>query len=310
MPIDYVFDAEHFYSTLQADCPQLHFVNETDPNIPPKIQGVPLKVKELEGTPTWYLLYPELWRTIFDNWLMHYPTPITKEAPARVSFNGEVQFTWPTAYDGPNFKRDWGLVAQFSRDIRELGARILYQLYQQAGCQQDPAIISTDCFLGVHLRTEADAAAENWASYETQLQRIQEQLTTSQLAVLYVASGNRNDVQRLREDVAGFQVFVNGVVQPLRIVEKWDLANEADTSLMGQLTWDQLAIVDLEVMLRASRFAGISSSSWTWMVALTRHLHVPEEDPYEKGTVTYEDGLSVIYGAVGDLPMIDPTIFL
>lgn len=319
LPLSYIFDTEHFYNTMQADCPQLRFVNESDPllHIPPKSAGLPISPKALQPTKWAYiLLHPEMWRPTLDVWLAEFVIkprggiPFTAQDPVRLSFDDGVQFSWPTAYDGPDFKRDWGLAAQFPRNIRELSARVLYRLYQSAGCRQDPAQISRGCFLGVHIRTEDDAAVEHWDSYETQLFHVREQLLTNQLAVLYIATGKRSDVERLRRDVSDVLVAVNDTTYaPVRVLEKWDLVDEEDIMRMDELTWDQAAVVDFEVMLRATRFAGIWESSWSWMIALTRHLHAPLVDPYQAAT-TYEDGLSIIYGEQGAQPMIDPGIYL
>lgn len=319
LPLDYMFDTQHFYSTLQADCPQLLFVNESDPalRIPPKALAWPMNPKDLQPTLWAYiLLHPELWRSTLDTWLDDFIVkprggiPIDSANPARLSFDDGVQFSWPTAYDGPEFKRDWGLAAKFPEHMRELSARVLYRLYQTIGCRQDPARPSKGCFLGVHIRTEDDAAVEHWDSYETQLFHVREQLLTHQLTVLYVATGKRSDVERLRRDIADVRVAVNDTsFVPVRVLEKWDLVDEHDTMRMDELTWDQAAVVDYEIMLRASRFAGIWESSWTWMIALTRHLHAPLMDPYQALT-TYEDGLSIIYGEKGAQPMIDPGIYL
>lgn len=318
LPIDYIFDSDHFYSTLRADCPQLRFVNESDPTlkIPSKLEALPMNPRSLLPTKfsSHILIQPELWRNTLDVWLTELVVKprgsmFSLQDPVRLSFDDGVQFTWPTAYDGPDFKRDWGLAAEFSYPIRALGGRVLYRLYQATGCRQDPNVISRGCFLGVHIRTEADAAVEHWDSYETQLLHVREQLLTNRLAVLYVATGKRTDVERLRRDVADIRVAVNDTTfVPVRVLEKWDLIDEADTMRMDELTWDQMAIVDYEVMLRASRFAGIWESSWTWMIALTRHLHT-NTNPYE-GLVTYEDGLSIIYGERGAQPMFEPGFYL
>lgn len=350
LPLDYMFDTQHFYATLAADCPQLRFVNESSsiassseddehddeqPEaaapafplnnmiIPPKALAFPLNPKALVPT-LWafILLQPALWRPALDAWLdatIVQPrggVPIDALHPVRLSLDDGVQFSWPTAHDGPDFARDFGLAARFPPRARELAARVLYRLYSSTpGCRhEDPARpAGPSCFLGVHVRTEDDAAAEHWDSYETQLLHVREQLLTHRLATLYVATGKRSDVARLRRDVADVRVLVaDNSLQPVRVLEKWDLVDDDDTMALDQLTWDQAAVVDYEVMLRASRFAGIWESSWSWLIALTRHLHAGPAwaDPYQLPAVTYEDGLSIIYGDKGAQPMMDPGMYL
>lgn len=307
LPLAYMFDIDHFYDTLHADCPQLKFVNESDPsmNVPPKPMALPFNPKSLQPT-TWgfILTQPELWRAQFDFWLNDFVIKprgamINNLNPVRLSFDDGVQFSWNTAYDGDDFKRDFAHLAQFPRNIREVAGRVLYRLYQKTRCLQDPGTISRGCFLGVHIRTEEDAAMELWDSYETQLFQVREQLLTNQLSVLYVATGKRSDVERLRRDLADIRVMVNeSALVPVRVIEKWDLVDEGDTMRMDELTWDQAAVVDYEIMLRASRFTGIDESSWSWMIALSRHRIAGGVNPYEAPT-TFEDGLSILYGPIG-----------
>lgn len=310
LPLDYVFDSEHFYATLARDCPQLRIINETDtkslstqPPIPPKSESHKLRPNTLVSTSLGEHLVtePANWRKAFDRWVqtsildnddVPETTALSASAPIRISFDEWVQFSWPNGYDGAAFKNDWGHAARIRADIRELAARALFRLYERIGCRSSPHAPSQNCFLGAHIRTEADARVEGWDSYETQLQHAREQLSQHNLSVLYVATGTASDVDRLRADLKDLKVAVNEThKEAVRVLQKWDLMADADMILMDTLTWDQMALVDMDIMLRASRFEGIWESSWAWMIALKRHEWSDEPDPYAQG-VTFEDGLS------------------
>ncbi|KAF3770586.1 hypothetical protein M406DRAFT_349308 [Cryphonectria parasitica EP155] len=319
LPLDYVFDSEHFYETLAQDCPQLRIVNDTDPtlNIPPKQDAYKLRPNSLVQTSMGehVVMDPKGWRPAFDKWVDGTIVKtnghlLSAQRPVRISFDEWVQFSWPNAYDGEEFKNDWGHAARVRQDIRELSARALYKLYKKIGCRQSPHAPSKNCFLGAHVRTEADAKVEGWDTYETQMQHAREQLETHNLSVLYVATGTASDVDRLKADLKDLTVRVNETHEAdVQVLQKWDLLEEEDMMLMDGFTWDQMALVDMDIMLRASRFEGIWESSWTWMIALKRHEWSEDTNPFSH-QVTFEDGLSKIYGAAGMQPFIPPTMYL
>ncbi|KAK7698564.1 hypothetical protein SLS64_012432 [Diaporthe eres] len=322
LPVSYMFDSDHFFDTLAKDCPELHIVDEDDPsyNIPPKSEVVNISPKSL--IPTVYnnvLVDPSLWRPALDQHIADivaqpdFPQP-SSERPMRMTFD-DVAFSWPVRYDGTEFRSDFGHVARFPRHIRELSARALYNLYRELGVDQSPAGPSRAAFLGAHVRTEADAQLESWTSFATQSANIRQQVEMNQLGAVYVATGTASDVDRLREDLADVRVRTANGSQTetagVRVLQKWDILDEADVMLFDELTWDQMALVDLDIMLRASRFVGIWESSWSWTIALKRHAW-SELDPYDYDThaLTYEDEYSILYGPVGAQPVIDPCMWL
>lgn len=320
LPVSYMFDSDHFFDTLAQDCPQLHIVDEDDPeyDIPPRSEAHVVRPKAL--TPVVHnnvIIDPSLWRPAFDRHVddiveQNSLTHPTKKNPIRMTFD-DVAFAWPVRYDSEDFRKDFGHVARFPRHIRELSARALYNLYRELGIDQSPSGPSRGAFLGAHVRTEPDAQVEGWTSFEAQSQSIRQQVELNGLGALYVATGTASDVDRLREDLADVQVRVNGThtATGVRVLQKWDILDEADVMLFDELTWDQMALVDLDIMLRASRFVGIWESSWSWTIALKRHAW-SEQDPYDYDThaLTYEDEYSVIYGPVGAQPVIDPCMWL
>ncbi|KUI62517.1 hypothetical protein VP1G_09652 [Cytospora mali] len=321
LPISYMFDSEHFFNTLAEDCPQLRIVDENDKtlNIPPKSEAHVIGPKRLIAAEYGHVLIePGRWRPALDEYIKeqilsknNLPEP-TREHPLRIGFDDGVAFSWPVAYDGDDFRNNWGHLARFPRYIRELSARALYNLYRKIDIQQSPAAPSTGAFLGAHVRTEKDVQVYAWTSYEMQSASIREQLTANNLSVVYVATGTASDVDRLRRDVADMQIPVNEThTTGVQVFQKWDILDEEDLMLMDTLTWDQMALVDLDIMLRSSRFVGIWESSWSWTIALKRHAW-SKENPYDYDAhpVTYKDEFSIIYGPTRAQPVIDPCLWL
>lgn len=336
--LSYMFDTAHLMRTLAADCPQLQFVNDQDAtlNIPPKSEALVVNPKKLLPDAWWkhVLVDPSQFRPTLDA-LIQQTTEAqglqpTAAFPLRLSFDDGISFSWPTAYDSPAFAADWGHLAVVPRHIRELSARILYRLYRKlsadaGGQQQDPDRPSRDLFLGAHIRTEGDAAVEHWTSFETQAEHVRDNAVAAGLSAVYVATGTASDAARLSRFLAEVQVpvaveSVNGTSEeegapttmaPVRVWQKWDFVDDEDLLLMDSLTWDQMALIDLDVMLRASRFVGIWESSWSWTIALRRHAW-SKENPYDYDAhpLTFVDGLSTLYGPPLAQPIIDPCLWL
>lgn len=319
LPVSYMFDSDHFFDTLAEDCPQLHIVDEDDPeyNIPPESEAFVVEPKRL--IPVVHnnvLIDPSLWRPAFDQHVEdiltqnNRPAP-TKKHPIRMSFD-DVAFSWPVRYDGDEFRSDFGLIARYPKHIRELSARALYNLYKKLGIHQSPAGPSTGAFLGAHVRTEPDAQIEAWSSFEQQASQIRQQVADNQLGALYVATGTASDVDRLRDALADLEVRVNDThTGPPQVLQKWDILDESDIMLLDELTWDQMALVDLDIMLRASHFVGIWESSWSWTIALKRHEWAEQEPyDYDKHPTTFQDELSILYGPIAAQPVIDPCLWL
>lgn len=319
LPISYMFDSEHFFGTLARDCPQLRIVSETDERVPPKSESHVVGPKKLIAAEYGHVLIePERWRPALDSHIEEgiikkegLPQP-TRDRPLRIAFDDGIAFSWPVAHDGAAFRDSWGHLARFPRHIRELSARALYNLYGKIGARQSPAAPSGGAFLGAHVRTEKDVQVYSWTSFELQAAHIVEQLQANNLSVVYVATGTASDVDRLKEKVADLQIPYNETHSAgVQVFQKWDILDEEDIMLMDTLTWDQMALVDLDIMLRSSRFVGIWESSWSWSISLKRHAW-SRADPYDYNThpLTFEDELSIIYGPMGAQPIIDPCLWL
>ncbi|CAN8100290.1 unnamed protein product [Discula destructiva] len=327
--LSYMFDTDYLYDTLAEDCPQLQFVNESDPSIhiPPRNDALTINPKKMFEDNFWghVLKDPSRFRAALDATIQQTidakDLQPTAEHPFRLSFDDGISFSWPINYDNEDFRSDWGHLARLPQRIRALSARILYRLYRKLGAQQDPSRPSTDTFLGAHIRTEGDAAVEGWTSFETQAAQVRNELVTTNVNAVYVATGKASDAKQLQKFLATVQIptrnmeasgsETRNVTEGVQVLQKWDFMDDEDLLLADSLTWDQMALLDLDVMLRASRFVGIWESSWSWTIALKRH-ELSEENPYdyEAHRLTFQDEYSILYGPEGAQAIIAPCFWL
>lgn len=134
--------------------------------------------------------------------------------------------------------------------------------------QQDAENNAMSKFVGIHLRSEADALSF-WPTYEMQEQgylgKVRE-LGPKAATVAYVASGNATETEKLR--AAAAKAGGGG----LKLVSKTDLLDEEGLRELGALSWDQQGLVDYVVLAGAEYFLGNSRSSFSISVSLKRHL--------------------------------------
>lgn len=157
-------------------------------------------------------------------------------------------------------------------------------------------------YIGVHLRTEKDAVdsqvfphyddqAEYFLSYLSALNppppftgfpaRVEQPPALPakvKQRIIYLATGlppNHQDVLRFRATAADRNVTV---------VMKHDLLFDAgERDMLDELTFDQRALVDREVLLRAGMVLGMVESSFAWEIALKRAVSFEDGKGHEPG---------------------------
>jgi hypothetical protein len=132
-------------------------------------------------------------------------------------------------------------------------------------------------------------------SYEQQAAMYQQLAIQQALPVIYVASGNRSSIE-----------IFSAAITPTPVVTKATLLKGADLELMESMTWDQQAQIDYLVLLRASKFLGMSQSTFSWAVALARRavgkqgtcgvLEKDEPNVKAERGIALRDELSIIIG--------------
>ncbi|PSR92176.1 hypothetical protein BD289DRAFT_429296 [Coniella lustricola] len=203
----------------------------------------------------------------------------------------------------PRLRRALGRLCKINPQIRELAATAIHTLRSahNLSASIDPrAEIYPGAYYGMHLRTEADATQVGWAEafggFEAQTDIHLEQCAKMGLNVIYVASGNEEDISRFADKAME--------TANITVVSKKDLIlGSKDRAKLDELTWDQHGALDWEILARSSFFSGPAMSSFSWNVALRRHFYL--EDPrLDKSNpygiqevvphVAFDDGLSRI----------------
>lgn len=189
----------------------------------------------------------------------------------------------PISYDPLPLPQSFGRILPFRDDVRRLASSILYGLSARYSLNHDfDGGIGRQAFFECHLRTAVNAQKAGWPAYDVQSRAYLDRAVAHGLSIIYVASGDKDAVARFQEDAAK-----EGRV----VVTKQDLLDPEQIEQLSHLTWDQQGLIDFEVLLKSSRFAGIQDSSFALHVAFRRRV-------LSKTAVTQavlEDEFSIIY---------------
>jgi len=204
------------------------------------------------------------------------------------------------------FRRNFGQLLHTNPTIRRLAAIVVQNLASKFYLLIDPRDpIPKHAFYGAHLRTEADAKNAGWlnephTNFSAQTDAYIDQALKHKLKTLYVASGNATDLARFKAKAAAHTPRLN-------VTSKLDLLPPGDLNKLKQLTWDQQALVDYEVLQRCSFFGGFVKSSFSYNIAITRDQWLEDQgrvtDPWfvmhEEVGVAFDDGISRVLGRDG-----------
>ncbi|KAI5866544.1 hypothetical protein GGS23DRAFT_615026 [Durotheca rogersii] len=202
--------------------------------------------------------------------------------PRIIRFSWGVLWDWPTHRDGPELAATFGGLLRFRADVLDIAdavAEAMRGTARRLAVPEDPdraaASVARGRFLGVHLRSEADALAR-WPSYANQTQAYLGEAARRGFrgGAAYLASGDAGEAARFAREA--------GAALGLAVRTKFDLLDAAEEEGGGgagvlarqlrALSWDQQALVDFAVLLQCDYFVGVSPSSFSVNVALRRHL--------------------------------------
>lgn len=300
--LSYMFDTQHFLDSIRLSCPSLkiHVPKEEIPNFANAPDTISLLPESLaDRVPATGLPEPQAWRGQFYTWLEQYSSP-SMSGPIIVEL-GRSYLTYPIYSDGEDFALAFGSILKFRSDVRILATKTLQSLSDAYSLDLDlNQNIIPNAFFVAHLRTEKDAVeawpAGDWvySRYETQSQLYLQQAPRSNPVVIYVASGDLDEVAR-------FAVDASNTTQKFTVTTKGDLLGGNDLEELKALEWDQQGMVDFLVSLKASDFAGVGHSSFAWNVALKRHIFAKQRAHLD-GPYMLSDELSQIYGVVRGYP--------
>ncbi|KAF8850239.1 hypothetical protein BDZ45DRAFT_603133 [Acephala macrosclerotiorum] len=310
--LSYLFDVSYFLESWKLVCPQIHaVVSELEvPNLPPAAGSPhlsPSNVKNFEMR-KYLIVDPTGWREAFDAWLSKNAAvdSMSIEKPVRV-YQNLVLAQWNRETHPPEFANSFPRLFRYPIQTRRLAASALWSLEKKLGRSIVPDAIvlssgsspsskvnslgpqrlTTDGFLGAHLRVSADAAAAGWPGYEAQAPFYLAEAKRLNLTTIYLATGSLEHRERFREDAA---------LEGLSVVIKEDLFDEAEFAELQSLTWDQQALVDFDVLMHSSFFYGFVRSSFTWSLALRRGTLPEAGTSRTTKEDEYRDSLSAIVG--------------
>lgn len=301
----YMFDTQHFQKSIQQSCPEMTVYPSLDDAI--KTHNYTGEVNRLRFQPESLtgdgLIQTDIWRGKFYAWLdQQQASPLSRKPGPTVLDLERCYMSYPIYSDGEAFALSFGLMLQLREDIRVLASKVLKGLAERLSFAdvdlQNEVLPSA--YFGAHLRVEHDAQVTwntkfGWthAGYEKQAEDYLAQASQSRRSSpkgIYVASG----------DVEGTLRFVKDAAQNnLTAVGKFDVLQAPDLTALQALRWDQQALVDYLILLRASDFAGVAHSSFSWSIALKRHTWAKQEGKYLDAPEKLHDNLSVVYGVVG-----------
>lgn len=336
-PLDYMFSSEHLVTSLQTHCPQMRVYRSLDDlyDKPSLLKPLPVSIgmlteefAVLNHTRTSIISLPQNLTRLFDEFIERELPLENRHYPVRVDLQ-ETVFAWPAHYDGEVFRRDFGRLLRVRDDVRLLAASALWNIARRfslpldprRGIGHNPAQDKNPRFVGVHLRTEKDVTPPPesggvpggrpvFPSYDVQAAYFLDHLGAAEAAdrVVYVATGlhaEDTDVRRFSAKAAELGATV---------VTKRDVLAPGEVAMLNnQLTWDQKALVDYEIMLRAGFVLGIAESSFAWNLAMRRgnaygggsqgvgaeyggFLAVPSTDPDKPGMMMWQDRYSKLFG--------------
>ena len=296
VPLDYFFDYDHFNQTMSSYCPQMKLhrsIHELydQPSLlnPIKLTFESANIPRVNGVIDDPVVVPHRVQQFIDKqW------PVEKrKAPVRFLMESS-WWTWPTSMDGPLVARTFGRILLIREDVRRLAASALLNMQKRYGIDLDPRKQAEEghrSFVGIHMRTEMDVTDEIFPSYATQAAYYFDYISKLNSTLVFMATGaTHENITAFIEKAQDFNVTV---------VLKKDILEGEDLDLLNSLSWDQRALVDYEIMLRAGHIAGPSESSFTWNLAMRRGNafigpRTPDHSP--PGNVQWQDRFSKIFG--------------
>lgn len=255
--MSYMFDVEWFMKQISENCPEMPVYSDVGgiqrwfkANIPAEIgpHGVPLEN---------YVFDLKTWPAAIQQVLGTVPSDMS---PAIVRLH-QGPFDFPAhEIDSIEFWASYGQLLRFRTDVRQLALAALQRLSE---------VVDHEGYLGIHLRTEQDVADNPRAAFDLQRDAAIEVAHAQQLKYMYVASGQKDHLNRLASDAQ---------VQGVRVLTKEDVLDKPDLDILHSLTWDQQALVDYIVLRQSTYFQGVSFSSFSVSLAYMRHLDIAQQE--------------------------------
>lgn len=241
---------------------------------------------------------PADWRPSFDKWFKETFSSASSNRPILVSFKTSyLQF--PLTYDPASFVAQFGKMVRSRPDIRRLAATIIYAMDQAfPTLNYRPAHgLQRRKYFGANLLIQSQPALGSESigvtALETQTRNILDSAQENHLSLLYLAvsspqiTATNSKKKQSQIDIdqhnttlarqAALEDFTYRahnlsmtVITQTSALSDPHFSNERDR--LQQLPYELQELVDYEVLLRSSIFAGTFESTFSWSTAMRRHV--------------------------------------
>jgi hypothetical protein len=295
--MDYFFDTDHLNASLSTYCPQLRVYRSLSDlwEVPSLLTATSFDVGQLsiKLVNSSIIEKPSLVSTQIKTFVNQKSPPAERKHPVRFNMKA-TNWVWPTESDGADFARHFGRILRIRTDARKLAAAALFNLHKKFDLRIDPRRgIKNDSFVGVHLRTEVDTANNNmFPSYEEQAAYYLDYAVRSGNPIVYLATGaTQANVTAFVTRARDFNITT--------VLKKDILTDPEDMRTLDKFSYDQRALVDYEIMLRAGLMTGTSASPFAWNLAMRRRNAYGGTSAVETTAVDFvqfKDRYSTIFG--------------
>jgi hypothetical protein len=289
--LEYMFDKNHFVDSLKLSCPQLNLIRHMEQTVNDRRRGLTPETL-FENVPISGIEHPDQWPGRLAVWIDKYMAREPHQEPIIIDLDPSF-LHYPTHSDGHKVAHTFGNILKFRSDVRRLATKILKQMDEWYNLYLDFDMpIIKPSFFGVHLMTEDPLIEQRhnvdimYSHYQTLSKAYLEHALEVHTPVMYVASGNISEVHKLALQATEYK---------LAVTHKEDLLKMGDMEELEMLRWDQRALVDYLVLLKAQEFAGVGHSIFSWNIALKRHDSGDHQVGALDGDI-WSDGLSSLYG--------------
>lgn len=234
--VSYLFDLDHMLKVLSLECPQLVIVN------PYETFGLVLRHEYIPLTTYTFGEY----RKALDDLMEINTVPQNHVFPVTFMGMNEI-FTWHF-WREPNTHKTLLDAFQFNPKLTSLADPLIKMLPSN--------------FLGFHLRAESDSIFTNYNSSFKWFTELYSQ-NYSDYKNIYLATGEQSVEEKFREDMNFYNVTV---------FSKWTLSanNQNITNQWRNLSFDQLSVIDHQILLECDHFFGLAFSTFAYGIAMER----------------------------------------
>eukprot|EP00026_Physarum_polycephalum_P008579 Phypoly_transcript_08667.p1 GENE.Phypoly_transcript_08667~~Phypoly_transcript_08667.p1 ORF type:complete len:389 (+),score=61.64 Phypoly_transcript_08667:179-1345(+) len=238
--LDYFFDEKSIFKRLHHNCPKMVIANLTEIGAHNTIRTEHDFFEKTHNKPNSFRKFVRKLISKSDFEDPSLPTVIfeTKEPLG----------TWDVLSDPLAFQLEFHSVFKYHPSLMKIANKILENL---------PYL-----YVGLHLRMELDWGPRK-KSVETFVEAVAERIEDAKTKTVFVACGDLDQLQEFKTKASP---------HGWNVVTKWDLVSAQEKEMMDELDFDQLGIVDFEVLVHSTYFVGAGLSSLSSSVGLRRHI--------------------------------------